>query len=247
MEIIRRIALFAGFPLVGIYFISMILFPYFANGKEWSYLQSTWHSWQTLNAAMIALFSSITALSISRINANEQRKREFVAAKAFLPAALSELNDYFKECAEVMKEAWPRVSGEENHDTRGLDIHPPELPAEYKEVFKECIRHADREIAETLAKVLSKIQIHRSRFTSYIDMFKPDSDIIPTIGNGLNYFYDLAELYVFSARLLNYARGKYFDSSKPSREEIENAYKNFDMFEEDYEKLIEYTKERTDT
>lgn len=247
METIRRLALFAGFPLVGVYFFSMTLFPYFVNGKDWSYLQSTWHSWQTLNAAIIALFSSITALSISRINANQQRKREFVAAKAFLPAALSELNDYFKECAEVLKEAWARVANEKNHEVGAFDAHTPELPTEYKEVFKECIRHADREIAEHLANVLSKIQIHRSRFTSYIDMFKPESDIIPTLGNGLNYFYDLAELYVLLCKLLNFGRGNSFDLSKPTLEEIENAYMNFDMFEEDYGKLIEYTKERTDT
>lgn len=196
---------------------------------------------------MIALFSSITALSISRINANEQRKREFVVAKAFLPAALSELNDYFKDCAEVLKKAWPRVADSENKETGPLDSQAPELPAEYKEVFRECIRHGDRDISNVLANILSKIQIHRSRFTSYMDMFNPQSGITPTLGNGLAYFYDLAELYVLTTKLLRFSRGKDFDSSNLTRKEIENAYANFNMFKEDYEKLFEDTKMRTDT
>lgn len=54
-------------------------------------VQSIWHHWQALNVGMLAFMSSLVTFYISKFNANNQRERNFVAARAFLPEALSEL------------------------------------------------------------------------------------------------------------------------------------------------------------
>ena len=247
MEFIKHASLWVGVPLFSAYFTAMVICPIVTGVFDWQYIQQVWHSWQTLNAGMIALFSSVVALNISRINANEERKREFVAAKAFLPAALSELTHYFENCVVVLVEAWPRVTDVENHDTGPLESAVPDLPEEFRNVFRECIRHADGPVAERLALVLSKIQIHRSRFLGYVDMFKPESDMVPTLGNGLNYFYDIAELYALVSMLFDFARGGKFDDPKPTLKDFHNAYNNFEMHSVAYVKLFEYTNEKFDT
>jgi hypothetical protein len=234
-----------GSLVVLAYFLSMFIAPWFRGGFDWDYIQNVWSSWQALNVGMLALASSIIALNISRFNAEEQRQREFVAAKAFLPEALSELTVYFRSCAQVLIEAWPRVIEHENYRRGALVSLVPDTPNDYKEIFRDCIRHAEPEVGERLALILSKMQIHRARITGYADMFKPDSDLMPTLGNALNYFYDLAELQALVSKLFPYAREKEeFGSALPKVLDIEGAYQNFGMFEEDYTGLLDYTRRR---
>ncbi|MEW8626991.1 MAG: hypothetical protein AB2551_14655 [Candidatus Thiodiazotropha sp.] len=85
-----------GVPFAFLYFISMFIIPLVDNALNWGGIQNVWDRWQSLNVGMLAFISSITAFNISRFNANKQRERDFLAAKAFLPDALSELIDYFE-------------------------------------------------------------------------------------------------------------------------------------------------------
>ena len=95
-----------GFLITFVYFISMFVYPWFDGNTNWKYVQNVWERWQGLNVGMLAFFSSITAFSISKFNAKEQRRRNFSAEKAFLPHSLSELCDYFDSCASLLQEAW---------------------------------------------------------------------------------------------------------------------------------------------
>ena len=90
-----RIINWIGALILGIYLYSMVIFPLFEGNFSWKYLQSVWHSWQGLNVGILAFVSSVIALNISRYNANKQRERNFIAARAFLPEAFSELTKYF--------------------------------------------------------------------------------------------------------------------------------------------------------
>ena len=83
-----------GVPIVALYVSSMFIYPWFALEWRWSSVEDVWDRWQSLNVGMLALISSITAFNIGRYNAEKQRKREFMASKAFLPDALSNLASY---------------------------------------------------------------------------------------------------------------------------------------------------------
>lgn len=224
----------------------MFVTPWF-NG-DWIHVQKTWNSWQGLNVGMLAFTSSIIALNISKYSANKQRDREFVAAKAFLPEALSELILYFRFCSRLLVEAWPRVQGEGNQLKTPLENTPPDTPTDYKEIFSNCIKYAEPDVGDRLAFILMRLQIQKARITGFSEMFTPDSETIPTLGNALNYLYDLALLHALVSKLYPFARGMdKFDPSMPTYDEIVNAYQNFDMHPEDYEGLLEDARRRVGT
>ena len=235
-------------PIIWAYVISMFALPWFNGNFDWMYVQNIWKSWQSLNVGMLAFTSSIIALNISKYNANKQRDREFVAAKAFLPEALSELIVYFKSCSRLLVEAWPRVQSEGNLLKTPLENVPPDTPTYYKEIFSNCIKYAEHDVGDRLAFILMRLQIQRARIKSFSEMFAPDSEMIPTLGNALSYFYDLALLQALVSKLYPFARGMdKFDSSLPTYDKIVNAYQNFDMHPEDYEGLLEDARRRNDT
>ena len=124
-------------PIALIYFVSMFIYPWFDNDTGWVHVQNVWGRWQGINVGMLAFVSSITAFNIARYNANKQREREFLAAKAFLPHALSELTEYLNSCASILQEAWNAT--EENR----LGPQELELPESYKTVFSNCIKYAN--------------------------------------------------------------------------------------------------------
>ena len=152
-----------GFPAVTLYVVCMFIFPWIDGRGEWAHVQDVWNRWQGLNVGMLAFISSITAFNISRFNAEKQREREFLASKAFLPAALSELVSYFNESASVFIAGWKLAPGQQP------SIVPPILPGEYKVVFENCIRHAEPKVGEYLSKILVKLQVHDARVRDFIN------------------------------------------------------------------------------
>ena len=79
--------------VVTVYVYSMFINPFIEGG--WQGALKVWSAWQALNVGFLAFASSLIAFYISRYNAEKQRQREFVAAKAFLPEALSRRKDKF--------------------------------------------------------------------------------------------------------------------------------------------------------
>lgn len=231
-----------GLPLAAIYLVCMLIAPWFEGHGSWPEVQNVWERWQGLNVGMLAFVSSIIAFYISRFNANKQREREFAASKAFLPSALSELVSYFMESAAVFKLGWEARPGVRP------DFVNPSLPQGYKEVFSNCIRHADPAVGDYLALILMRMQVHGARLRSYIGEGNGEDRFTPQKYNLLTYFYRLAELQALVSRLFAFARGmEPFDSRPLEWEDFRNAFGNLDIWTDQYgygddDNLEQFTK-----
>jgi len=182
----------------------MFIFPWFNGG--WIYVQDVWDRWQGLNVGMLAFASSATAFSISKYNANKQREREFLAAKAFLPAAYSELTEYFKSSARVLLEGWN---------------------ASTERVVENCIRHAKPEVGDYLSRILFRLQVHDSRLRSFVEELCGRKGFEPDRYNLIAYMYSLGELQALINKNFEFARNtSEFDPSYLDWESFSNAYAN---------------------
>lgn len=213
---------YVGIPCVIIYGVSMIVAPWFFGG--WAYVQSVWREWQTLNASLLAFVSSVIALNISRLQANKQRERQFVAAKAFLPHALSELVAYFKASADLLHAAWEHIGD----PARPLPVPAcPELPKSYRETFSRCIETADPDVGAYLADILVHLQVHHARLSDVSNFLAGNGHTVLVRGNVKSYLYCLGRLHALTAQLFSFARGEEpFNNSSLSWEDYRNAYGN---------------------
>ncbi|MDH1867170.1 hypothetical protein ACNJYG_19010 [Pseudomonas sp. GW6] len=208
-----------GLPVVIIYVFCMFVWPWISGNGEWIYVQAVWDRWQGLNVGMLAFISSVIAFNISRYNAEKQRSRDFLAAKAFLPAAMSELITYFINSARVFNLVW------ESRDDGNQNLEIPELPQEYKSVFRDCIRHAEPNVGDNLSRILVWLQIHDSRMRGYAERHRGNGGSRSDRRNLITYFYRLGELQALINKLFDFARNMdEFDSSPLNWEDFRNAY-----------------------
>jgi hypothetical protein len=203
---------YAGIPLLMIYTFAMFIYPWFEEKGNWQNVQLVWERWQTLNAGAFAFLASLIAFNISKFNENQQREREFIAAKAFLPSTLDALIDYYTQSAQIYCHAWNKKS-----TTECL----PALPIDYREVFSNCIRHADPIVGKYLSNILVNLQVHDARLR---DILKSNSTF-SNRPNLISCFYRIAELYALTSNLFEFARGREaFNNQTLSLTDIDNAY-----------------------
>lgn len=226
-----------------VYMVCMVVVPWIQEGCDWAYVQSVWDRWQTLNAGVLAFIASVIALNISRYHANKQRERQFVAAKAFLPHALSELISYFKQSAKLLREVWVHIENEEIRSPITLETIAPELPRDYQEIFSRCIEQADPDVADYLAKILMRLQIHNARMKDLFASLTQESHMLVLRANVISYMYSLAQLQGAVNKLFPFARGMgEFDKAKLVWEDYYNAFANLDIWVEDFDDLEGFTK-----
>lgn len=218
-----------GIPMIALYVVCMFFHPWKSSGWDWTHVHAVWDDWQTLNAAMLAFVASLIALNISRIKDEKQRERDFSASRAFLPAAFSELTGYFSECAHFLDTAW-------NSGTQNIAAPPPAQA--YREVFRDCIRHATPEVGAYLASILVELQIHESRLHELENRQHRVSDRYSL----LSYMLALGKLKVLVDRQYEFARGR--DSFNPLPavfEDFRNAYSIMNLHVEDYQASATFT------
>lgn len=204
-----------------LYVGSMFIFPWIAGRGEWTYVQAVWDRWQALNVGLLAFISSLIAFSISRCKAELQRKRDFLSAKAFLPAVFSSLIDYFKASATTLTYAW------DAHEGGGTGIACPEPPKDYREVFGHCIRYADPDVGDRLAYILARLQVHDARLCDLVSELNGKAQYSPDRANIIAYLYELGELQALINQLFEFARGEeQFNSDPLGWLEFSNAYSN---------------------
>lgn len=209
-----------GIPVVFLYLLGMFVYPWLDSSGDWPHVQDVWDRWQALNTGMLAFVSSLVAFNISRYNAEKQRQRDFLAARAFLPAAFSELIKYFKESGLTMIAAWSYKEGEPEKSC-------PNLPEDYKEVFSQCIKHAETEVGNTLAYILARLQVHDARLRDLSVKMDGKKRYHPDRINLIAYMYKLGELQALVNKIFDYARGEAeFDASPLEWEDFRNAYLN---------------------
>lgn len=211
-----------GIPSVALYVYSMLIHPWIDGHGSWVHVQAVWDKWQTFNAALLAFLASLVALNISRIKEEKQRERDFLASKAFLPAAFSELSLYFKASATTLERIW---------ETGVAGVVAPAPPNVYRDVFKDCIRHATPEIGEYLADILVKLQIHEARLEN-----TTQGTLAADRHTLISYLYSLGHLKVLIDKQYEFARGDaQFDRIAANWDDFRNAYSILGLHLEDYE------------
>lgn len=236
-----------------IYIICMLISPWIQNDYDWQKVQGVWERWQALNVGILAFISSSIAFYISRYNSEQQRNREFIASKAFLPHALSELCSYLKLSSPILVSAHEHslnpkfraanVSGIERPpgtDAADPEIIPiPELPRSYAEVFTNCIRHARPEVGEYLSNILKLLQIHHTR----MDEFSTSFNSVVNSSYHLSCLYSLGELGALVNNLFDFARSESnFHNPKLTWESFDTAFRTLNISLENHVELETYTK-----
>ena len=214
IDTVGKLALPVGAPLAALYVYCMFIHPWLAGRGSWDHIQNVWDRWQTFNAAALAFAASVIALQVTRYKDERQREQDYRAAKAFLPAAFSELSKYFKASAQTLQEAWPLQGQSPN-------IKAPTEPSFFKDVFKEYILRANAPVGEYLIDVLRDLQVHEARLG---DLHKGEysKDTL------LYYLRSLAHLQVRLNKQFDFARSEAeFDSTPPVWEDFKGAYSGF--------------------
>jgi hypothetical protein len=220
---------YAGLPLLAIYGFSMFAYPWIASDWNWTHVQATWDRWQSLNAGALAFLASLVAFNISRFNESRQRERDFVAARAFLPSTLSDLMGYCSRSASILSGLW------DAHGDVAHSFKHPELPTDYREVFANCIRHADPAVGSSLSDILVRLQVHEARLHDALSQSFKDIDRTVDKHTLIAYMLRLGELYALIGHLFGFARDEeVFKEARLTWEDLRSAYSVLNFEFEDF-------------
>jgi hypothetical protein len=196
-----------------IYFFSMFLYPLYMGGGSWKYLHEVWYDWQAWNVGLLAFASTLILFNISRYQAAQQIHRELIATRAFMPEALSELNQYCHDSVTILK-VMHEAFREEEKDRAFFEsrlkkpISLPVEPTKYREVFSKCISLSDAKLSEYLAHILKCMQVQNSRISGMYSTYSGKSQTIWGTPGTLTGMVMLCELYQLINNLFSYARGE---------------------------------------
>lgn len=195
-----------------LYLFCMFIDPWFRGG--WEHVHAVWYDWQALNVGLLAFAATVILFNISRFQASQQMHRELIAQRAFMPEALSELNDYCATQAAILMHLYQTFQAERNEDSKRLnqlrqaDIHLPSQPIKYRQIFSQCISLADIQLSEYLAYILQCMQVHNSRLSGMRDTYIGGSPTIYTTENVLDSMVRLCEIHLLINNLYENARGE---------------------------------------
>lgn len=184
----------------------MLVKPWIDGGGDWSYVHSVWAHWQTWNSAVIALFASLLAVYVVRYQDEQQRERKLMAARALLPAVLSDLSTCIEKLAKFYLDTFSYWQlPDEGHDREDRP-HPPFFEDDHiAEAFSKCMEVAVPHEVKLLAKVLSMRQYILARTSSeYNDRSLVREELWRA--NIQSQLLELAEMRVYVGRLFDYGR-----------------------------------------
>ncbi len=149
--------------IVSAYAYSMIIHPIIESRGDWDNVLSVWREWQTLNAAFIALMSSLIAFYAALYADIRKRQRQRIAAISMLSESLSELCSYLESCATITAEAIEREKNDSDDCRSALSSPMPSRPSLYKESFPKIIMLANKRSGMHFARILSELQVSMTR------------------------------------------------------------------------------------
>lgn len=178
------------------------------GGSIWNCIDHWVHRYQTLIAAAAAVVTIFVLRSqIAEARSAEARNvaRAQIAARAYLPLALTEVCEYAEECMIRL----------DKHRIDRLAFVLPDIPQNAIEAIHACIATAAKEQAIRLAAILSDIQVQRARLRGRTRRLRSS-----TISDGI---FDSAELYARSESLFEWARRTSSSAPNPHRRDIQIA------------------------
>jgi hypothetical protein len=242
MKIVRGIFFYiSSGSVIALYIGFMFIEPLFYNGLEG--LIKALKDWQTLNAALIALFASFIALYTTQYNDKKKKERDFTASKAFLPEALSELTNYLELSAKLLLEAYRRENEENDKCTSELNQELPKLPNSHRTIFRDCIHSGEPEIGDYLSEILVTLQVHNSRMKCVKDGFKSPREFMKSPEVFMSNIFVLGKLHARVTGLFDFGRNQKDLNYLPlTVSQIHNSYKNLGLDVLEVDGLLELTE-----
>lgn len=200
----------ACITLFTIYIFCMVLVPTFSNWNHehtWREVQTVWDRWQTFNSSMIALLASAIAIYSTIYKDRAEKKRNFIAERAYLPHALSDFSRYIQDCAKVYVNVLEQV--QENKDIYLLSQvkikgSPPIINGDSMQAVKSCIKYAEDDGAQRLTEILHELQLVNSRVAGF---FTPLDGQLVSHRDMLGKIYYLASVFDLIHNTFDFARG----------------------------------------
>lgn len=203
----------------------------------WQFLFEYAQEWQTLIGALLALVAAYFTIRAMRSTtdkqlqaqkdeAKQQRERRLLACLAVMPADLSAIVQYAKDCAERSLTIRAAVAARAE-DREQLEC--PLLPERVIANLQMLIEHLDEDNAKAVADILPCYQVQRARLTDLIDTYNRP------IRNGTEYllgehnveftFEQTLELHLRATTAFDFARRKTDQIPVPpyTRETVANS------------------------
>jgi hypothetical protein len=140
----------------------------------------------------------------------------------------------------VFAEAWVQLSDSSDQNRSPLKTDTPSLPVGYREVFRDCIKYAEPAVSNSLARILTQLQIHNSRMRDLIKSFQQNSSEIVVPQNIIGYLHGIGEIQALVNANFSYARGREdFDDSPLERQDYYSALVVGGIEIDDYDGLQE--------
>lgn len=192
---------------------SVIVLPYvmvdFTNTPGHKFSASEWASWAqaigTILAVAVAAWVALYQQDKNRCAQEEQRERKSFAARAVLPASLSELMEYINGCLDAL------IEYRNNMDDNGIHakFEAPPTPVSLINSTRDCIEFADEGPRNSLASLVERLQIQAARLSLIgksgprINMITPMYTINSNIVDTLDLFARVELLFPYARRLNN--------------------------------------------
>ena len=162
----------------------------------------------------------------------ERRRRQNLAARAMMPAALSDICHYSENCVKILRPLLPALS-----ETLVSDkIHTvPEIPVEALFTLRQSVEFGSNEIALNIADLIRKLQIQHSRLRStQTRLLLPGEGELVLRANIIDYIIDALEVHARASNLFHYARREGETSPQiPNSSEVQSAARACDIWDDD--------------
>lgn len=225
------------------YFLCMVVVPLFNGHFEWSYLLSVWQDWQTINASMIALTSTVIALNIAKVKEDNERERRFVAARASMPHVLSDLTNYCRKCGPILLQFWENPELRRT-GARETTITTPQPPEKYLDILSRCIEHAEPSVGQFLADLLGRLQVLNARLSDLIEPRQTQVRVLYSDQEIVVYIFSLGVIQAMLNKLFDFARDNAPFDARLTVDDCINAYLNVDIHEVDVAGLRQFTEKK---
>tara|TARA_R110002012_G_scaffold316411_1_gene531322 strand:- start:169 stop:1056 length:888 start_codon:yes stop_codon:yes gene_type:complete len=190
-----------------VYIYGMFIGPLIVR-CDWAYIQSVWDRWQSFNVGVLALISSVLVFKATKYHSEQTRERQFKAARAMLPDALSELTAYLKSAARSLDELWDDYEQASLPSDSDFEIPYPLLPVKARETIKECISNANEDVGDYLARILSNLQVFDARLSGMCEECKGQYRVSPSANNVNAAMILAAKIHALIGNIFEFSRGR---------------------------------------
>lgn len=200
--------------------------------------------WQTIIAGLLALIGAYLTvaalerqLEIQRQQSDDQRRRKHYAARAALPAALSDLVQYTRACETILKDIGlaSQLTGRIIFAPPWVSPTAPLIPHNALQVLQTCIESADEDMMAVIAGLIEDFQVMHARLLTFLKDTSPGSATIVTRDHLNDRIIDTLEFDLRCGKMFEYARRRSEGAVSPTtREELSTRAFFEDIHDEDF-------------